>query len=197
MAPRLPDRTRSLDVSAGYPARALAEAQRFCHAREADRRRSRQALSGGNGALEPRARGRGRVRLRGDPRHHASLAARGARPLRRRRARIPQPVWAGLSTVKFDGLRCALPILNILNRSTVGRVERSATRRLWDERPNGGFRCAPPALQCAEDQPCAFSDWNMSSACCGFMFWCTTACTAWIIAFGASDWKMLRPMSTP
>ena len=26
---------------------------------------------------------------------------------------------------------------------------------------------------------------------------CTTAATAWIIATGASDWKMFRPMSTP
>jgi hypothetical protein len=31
----------------------------------------------------------------------------------------------------------------------------------------------------------------------GFMLLCTTAPTAAIIAFGASDWKMLRPMSTP
>jgi hypothetical protein len=29
------------------------------------------------------------------------------------------------------------------------------------------------------------------------MLSCTTAATAAIIAFGASDWKMLRPMSTP
>ena len=36
-----------------------------------------------------------------------------------------------------------------------------------------------------------------SNASFGFMFWCTTAPTAAIIALGASDWKMLRPMSTP
>src|SRR4051812_24449688 len=68
LAARLPDRARSLDVSAGYPARAMAEAQRFWGAGETDRRRSGQALPGSHRALEPRARGRGRVRLRGDPR---------------------------------------------------------------------------------------------------------------------------------
>ena len=55
-------------------------------------------------------------------------------------------------------------------------------------------------LRCALDtraQPFAFIELNMSKASFGFMFLCTTAPTAAIIAFGASDWKMLRPMSTP
>ena len=47
------------------------------------------------------------------------------------------------------------------------------------------------------DSPFAFSVLNRSSASFGFMFLCTTAATAAIIACGASDWKMLRPMSTP
>src|SRR6266702_6837389 len=45
--------------------------------------------------------------------------------------------------------------------------------------------------------PSRFSVWNRSSASRGFVFLCTTAWTAAIIAFGASDWKMLRPISTP
>ena len=53
----------------------------------------------------------------------------------------------------------------------------------------------PPPL--AADQPLALSDLNRSKASFGFMLLCTTAATAAIIAFGASDWKMLRPMSTP
>gem|GEM_PF-4582991 len=36
--------------------------------------------------------------------------------------------------------------------------------------------------------------WNAFS---GVSFLCTTAPTAWIIALGASDWKMFRPISTP
>jgi hypothetical protein len=46
-------------------------------------------------------------------------------------------------------------------------------------------------------QPSRFSERNRSWAAAGFRFWCTTAWTAAIIAFGVSDWKMLRPMSTP
>jgi len=38
---------------------------------------------------------------------------------------------------------------------------------------------------------------NISKPWAGLRFLCTTACTALIIACGASDWKMLRPMSTP
>jgi len=38
---------------------------------------------------------------------------------------------------------------------------------------------------------------NISKPSAGLRFLCTTACTALIIACGASDWKMLRPMSTP
>src|SRR5262245_2580124 len=43
----------------------------------------------------------------------------------------------------------------------------------------------------------ALSALNISKPCAGLRFLCTTACTALIIACGASDWKMLRPMSTP
>src|SRR5215475_8779566 len=38
---------------------------------------------------------------------------------------------------------------------------------------------------------------NISKPSAGLRFLCTTAWTALIIACGASDWKMLRPMSTP
>ena len=38
---------------------------------------------------------------------------------------------------------------------------------------------------------------NISRPSAGLRFSCTTAWTALIIAWGASDWKMLRPMSTP
>src|SRR6516225_2819311 len=43
----------------------------------------------------------------------------------------------------------------------------------------------------------ALSALNISKPWAGLRFLCTTACTALIIACGASDWKMLRPMSTP
>src|SRR5215472_14069228 len=43
----------------------------------------------------------------------------------------------------------------------------------------------------------ALSALNISKPSAGLRFLCTTACTALIIACGASDWKMLRPMSTP
>ena len=42
----------------------------------------------------------------------------------------------------------------------------------------------------------ALSALNISKPSAGLRFLCTTACTALIIACGASDWKMLRPMST-
>ena len=45
--------------------------------------------------------------------------------------------------------------------------------------------------------PVALSELNSSYASFGLALLCTTALTAAIIAFGASDWKMLRPMSTP
>src|SRR5262249_4255379 len=106
LAARLPDRTRSLDVSAGDRARAMAEAERLCNAREAGRRRSGEAVFGRDRAIEPSARRGRRVRLRRDPRHDASVAARRAGPLRRRRAQVPVR----------DRLR------------TVGRVEQSETR---------------------------------------------------------------------
>src|SRR5215470_8677571 len=43
----------------------------------------------------------------------------------------------------------------------------------------------------------ALSALNISKPSAGLRFLCTTAWTALIIACGASDWKMLRPMSTP
>src|SRR5215471_10825510 len=43
----------------------------------------------------------------------------------------------------------------------------------------------------------ALSTLNISKPSAGLRFLCTTAWTALIIACGASDWKMLRPMSTP
>ena len=36
-----------------------------------------------------------------------------------------------------------------------------------------------------------------TKALSGVSLSCTTALTAWIMATGSSDWKMLRPMSTP
>ena len=45
--------------------------------------------------------------------------------------------------------------------------------------------------------PVALRELNSSYASFGLAFLCTTALIAAIIAFGASDWKMLRPMSTP
>src|SRR6266511_2384058 len=41
------------------------------------------------------------------------------------------------------------------------------------------------------------SSWKSSYASSGRASSCTTFATAWIIAGGESDWKMLRPMSTP
>src|SRR5262245_51336222 len=49
----------------------------------------------------------------------------------------------------------------------------------------------------AAHHPLLRSDLNKSNASAGLVFLCTTALIAAIIAFGASDWKMLRPMSTP
>src|SRR5262249_43388530 len=43
----------------------------------------------------------------------------------------------------------------------------------------------------------ALSALNISKPSAGLRFLCTTAWTALIIACGAPDWKMLRPMSTP
>src|SRR5581483_3772397 len=41
------------------------------------------------------------------------------------------------------------------------------------------------------------SSWNTSYPSTGVARSCTTLATAWIIAAGDSDWKRLRPMSTP
>src|SRR6476646_3724965 len=58
---------------------------------------------------------------------------------------------------------------------------------------------AAPGLRMVRSsaQPLALSELYKSKASFGFMFWCTTALTAASMAFGACDWKMLRPMSTP
>src|SRR5262245_55677520 len=62
------------------------------------------------------------------------------------------------------------------------RAERNGAR-------SGGPRTAVYLL--------ALSTLNISKPSAGLRFSCTTAWTALIIAKGASDWKMLRPMSTP
>ena len=79
-------------------------------------------------------------------------------------------------------------------RHSDGRVVLQAVGAAGARRADrGGLRAA----RVDAAQPFAFSELNISKASFGFMFLCTTAATAAIIAFGASDWKMLRPMSTP
>ena len=56
--------------------------------------------------------------------------------------------------------------------------------------PDGGSHFALSAIEWARS-------WYASKASWGFSPSCTTLPTAWIMATGDSDWKMLRPMSTP
>ena len=85
-------------------------------------------------------------------------------------------------------------LIRLLNAERIGQGSRSTC---CGAASCGASRCCRTSGGANDAQPFGFIDLNMSKASFGFMLLCTTAATAAIIAFGASDWKMLRPMSTP